>query len=464
MRLSTGIVIAVCLSFAVPLTHARKLTVTNPNDSGPGSLRQAILDAAPGDEIRFDRDVDGQPIVLTGGQLRIDKDLAITGNGAEDTVLDGNFADRVFLVDQGTVTITGVTVQNGLQATIPGGGGVFNAAATLTVQDCTFAGNSGDWCGGAIRNEGTLVVILSTFTGNSTGKWGAGIFNDEDGQVTILNSTFIGNNSDYSGGGLYNWGTAVIRNSTFSRNSGWGCGGGIFSGRGATLAMHSVTVTENWSYLCAAGVYASTSESVTMENCIVASQLRGRDCAHHPTSLGHNLDSDGTCNLNKPTDLPSTTDPMLGPCACNGGSTWTHALLPGSPAIDAGSASCDARDQRGTRRFLDGDDDGVQECDIGSFEWDFRSCTATPALLDVILDLTGADHDLVAPLQETVQILEDGDPSNDGLAVEFLLAFIAEVEDQRGLALSDAEATELIAEAQRIIALVNPGGSLIGSS
>jgi hypothetical protein len=141
MRHATGIVIAVCLSFTVPLTHARKLTVTNPDDSGPGSLRQAILDAAPGDEIRFDRDVDGQPIVLTGGHLRIDKDLVITGNGAEDTVLDGNFAGRIFLIDQGTVTITGVTVQNGLQEAIPGGGGIFNDGATLTVQDCTFARN-----------------------------------------------------------------------------------------------------------------------------------------------------------------------------------------------------------------------------------------------------------------------------------------------------------------------------------
>jgi hypothetical protein len=228
--------------------------------------------------------------------------------------------------------------------------------------------------------------------------------------------------------------------------------------------MHSVTVTENWSYLCAAGVYASTSESVTMENCIIARQLRGRDCAHHPTSLGHNLDSDGTCNLNKPTDLPNTIDPMLGPCACNGGTTWTHALLPGSPAIDAGSANCDARDQRGVHRFLDGDDDGDHECDIGSFEWDSRSCTAGPVLLDIILDLSGADHDLVAPLQDAVQILEDGDPSNDRLAVESLVAFIAEIKDQRGLAFSDAEANELIAEAQRIIALVNSGRALPGSS
>jgi hypothetical protein len=95
-----------------------------------------------------------------------------------------------------------------------------------------------------------------------------------------------------------------------------------------------------------------------------------------PGSLGHNLDSDGTCNLTELTDLPNT-DPMLGPLQDNGGPTWTHALLPGSPAINAiPVADCTydddgdpgtpevpvAEDQRGVQRPQNTD------CDIGAYE------------------------------------------------------------------------------------------------
>jgi len=75
------------------------------------------------------------------------------------------------------------------------------------------------------------------------------------------------------------------------------------------------------------------------------------------------------------------------------------------------------------------------------------------------LALMGQDHDLVAPLQEAIQILEDGDPGSDSQTVDSLLAFIAEVEERRGLTLTDAEAGELIAEAERIIQLLDLGRS-----
>ena len=109
------------------------------------------------------------------------------------------------------------------------------------------------------------------------------------------------------------------------------------------------------------------------------------DCAGGTSSimsLGHNLDSDGTCNLTDPTDLPNT-DPMLGPHQDNGGPTWTHALLPGSPAIDAiPQADCtydddgdpgtpEVRlftDQRGVGRVHDIEGVGIGVCDIGAYE------------------------------------------------------------------------------------------------
>ena len=93
------------------------------------------------------------------------------------------------------------------------------------------------------------------------------------------------------------------------------------------------------------------------------------DCSGNPTSLGHNLDSDGTCDLTATGDLPNI-DPFLGPLQDNGGLTETHALLPGSPAIDAIPAEdCNdpegnpvTTDQRGIARPL-----GLA-CDIGAFE------------------------------------------------------------------------------------------------
>jgi hypothetical protein len=90
----------------------------------------------------------------------------------------------------------------------------------------------------------------------------------------------------------------------------------------------------------------------------VANQLSGGDCSGAVTSDGYNLDSDGACDLSATGDL--TADPMLGPLKNNGGNTETHALLPGSPAVDAAdSNSCPATDQRGRPRPVDGDDNDL---------------------------------------------------------------------------------------------------------
>jgi hypothetical protein len=99
----------------------------------------------------------------------------------------------------------------------------------------------------------------------------------------------------------------------------------------------------------------------------------GGDCGSSVTvtSHGHNIDSDGTCGLTDPTDLPNT-DPMLGPLQDNGGPTWTHALQLGSPAIDAipvvDCAVAEGADQRGVRRPLNGDGLPGSLCDIGAYE------------------------------------------------------------------------------------------------
>jgi hypothetical protein len=102
---------------------ADTITVINTNDSGPGSLRQALFDANDGDTINFDSSLNGQRITLTSGQLNVDKDVAISGPGAKNLAVDGNAQSTVFYVNPGkTVTIDGLTVANG-RANFFGSGG-----------------------------------------------------------------------------------------------------------------------------------------------------------------------------------------------------------------------------------------------------------------------------------------------------------------------------------------------------
>ena len=173
-------------AFRLKGTAVALYIVTNANDTGAGSLRQALIDASDGDTIRFDPSLNGQTITLTSGQLAVNKNVTISGPGAGQLSVSGNAASRVFYISPGkTVTISGLAILNGsAPADYPAGGGIYNHNAILTLNDCTISGNrANQGIGGGIYSDGTggsatLTIINSTISGNSA--WpGGGIYNEE---------------------------------------------------------------------------------------------------------------------------------------------------------------------------------------------------------------------------------------------------------------------------------------------
>ncbi len=209
---------------------ATTITVTNTNDSGPGSLRQALADANDGDTINFDPPLNGHTINLTSAELVIDKNITISGPGPNLLAVSrssGTF--RIFhVMSPHTVNIAGLTISNGY-AQFDIAGGILNDHATLTLSNCAVNGNEGNYGGGGVYNDGaggsaTLTIVDSTINGNSSSGgdvgFGGGIYNygqNDGATLTIINSTISGNSAVGSfpfnfgaGGGILSGGTLTI--------------------------------------------------------------------------------------------------------------------------------------------------------------------------------------------------------------------------------------------------------------
>src|SRR5262249_28402758 len=139
------ILFATCLSTLCLIalsTQAATITVTNTNDSGPGSLRQALADAHNEDNINFDPSLNGQTITLTSGELVVNKIVSVNGPGPNNLAVDANHASRVFHVSDGaSASISGLTIINGSPSGLYGGG-IYNDHSTLSVINCSLRGNS----------------------------------------------------------------------------------------------------------------------------------------------------------------------------------------------------------------------------------------------------------------------------------------------------------------------------------
>jgi CSLREA domain-containing protein len=345
-----------------PGEAATTIVVTSLADPGNGTctkaactLREALAAAQAGDRITFDPALFTQgpcTITLTAGELVIDKDLRLTGPGSRQLAIHGNGASRVVRIPAGAVvTIEKVTIQGGYDEH---GGGLHNDG-TLTLRQSTVSGNTADYYGGGLYNSsGTLTLVQSTVSDNTTRGGGGGLLNYY-GTLTLQRSTVSGNTAaSKAGGGLWNaHGTLTLIQSTVSGNTAR-YGGGLY-----TSPDHSVSVLYKT-------IVAGNTASKAGSDCFHASQV-GTD----PTqSWGYNLTGAGTGCLTDAAQVGDlTVEPavvfteVLGSLRDNGGATWTHALLPGSPAIYASDSDhCIRPDQRGVPR-PQGD-----ACDIGAFE------------------------------------------------------------------------------------------------
>jgi parallel beta-helix repeat protein len=320
------------------------------------------------------------------------------------------------LYNLGTTTLTNCTV--GGNSAVNGGGVGTGSSGATTLTNCTVSGNSSNTVGGGVDNSGTTTLTNCTVSGNTAGTAGGGVAGATTltnctvsgntgsagggmwiGTATLTNCTISGNSSTGEAGGLLVQGTtnltdctisgnstrgpggglrvtnpgtiATLTNCTISGNSALSNGGGLDSESGGAMTLFNCTVSGN-SASTGGGLYNANTMNVA--NTIVAGNTAsgsGPDASGTIASQGNNLigKTDGSSGW-VGSDLTGTSanplNALLAPLAYNGGPTQTIALLPGSPAIDAGNNALIpagvATDQRGFLRIFN------STVDIGAYE------------------------------------------------------------------------------------------------
>jgi CSLREA domain-containing protein len=326
-----------------------------------------------------------------GGGISSSGTLSLTNSTVSGNSASGSSGGGIS--SSGTLTLANTTI-SGNSAT--DGGGINNGSTgMLTLTNTLISNNTAGFDGGGILNRGTMTLMNSTVSGNSaSGSVGGGIYSLSGGVITnstvsnnhsglhgggisssstltLTNSTVSGNSARNAGGGIYSSGTLALTNSTVSGNSATENGGGILSG--GLLTLTGSTLSGNSTVFGVGGILITFAGTANLNNTIIANSISGADCIGQnggTINAQYSLIEEGLGCVNGINTNNLTGDPLLGPLQDNGGPTPTHALLPGSPAIDKGSSFSLTTDQRGMARPVDissisNASDGT---DIGAFE------------------------------------------------------------------------------------------------
>ncbi len=336
------------------------------------------------------------------GDLDILGNLTLSGVGKNLSVIDGVGLDRVFEIKEpAVVSISEVTIQGGNPGTSFGGPQVYGGGisifgnATLTLHQVTLQNNTA-YQGGGLENNGGTVNLSEVRIRQNSATFMGGVHST--GALHMIDCIVDGNSSTNYSGGVHSEFSLILENSTVSGNTAQTNGGGLYIHGGTAEIVNSTVSGNQISGVQGSGVWIYYQAQITITNSTISSNSRGggvynyhegpggdpqnpnihffntlfsgntpTNCARSLNtpmfqSLGHNLDSGNSCELNAVSDLVNTPA-GLSPLQDNGGPTLTHALLAGSAAVNAAdNIGCPATDQRGVPRPQGG------ICDIGSYE------------------------------------------------------------------------------------------------
>lgn len=408
------------------------------------------------------------------GDLDITDGVTLTGAGPDSTVIDGIGQDRVFdIASEILVTISAVKIFRGTAIlsqedgggirnlgqltledvvishnTASGGGGAiasYGQGSTLTITASRFESNTsnGPLGGGAIYNSSAASIQSSVFDRNASSFNGGAIVNTGAGSLTLNKSTVKSNGVGSSGlgGGIYNTSELIVNLSTIndnlasdgggianvhfssstslmlflstvSGNSATNRGGGLFNASGTTVVIIDSTIAQNSAATSGGGIFQQGSQ--TIGGSILGANSAGTsapDISGALGSVGYNLIGSTLGGSGFHADDKRNLNPKLGPLRDNGGPTFTHGLLPGSPAIDGNKPTTSTSyDQRLFARPVDADNDGTARADIGAYEAQGTQVTLPPGATDVTITSDGSTIEVTDDTTGTVILTQPVDP------------------------------------------------------